>query len=217
MIYLLAALAAPVAGAFLYRSLHARRRAVRIVDGFVYVAVPVLVAIQVLPKVVAEGAPILLLVVAAGALAPNVLERASRPLARYTDDLTIVVTLAGLVLHEALEGAALVPGADPVDPAFAWAVILHRVPVGLVMWWLVRPRHGIALASAAIASLSLATLAGAFVGHELAGSAHGPGFELFEAFVAGTLLHVVFHQGRHDHDHGHDHAHDSDDDPHIHP
>jgi len=205
--YLVAALAAPIVGALLYRSLHGRRPAARLVDGFVYLAVPVLVAIQVVPDVVSEGAPLLLAVVAAGALVPNLLERASRSLARHTDDLTIVVTLTGLVVHEALEGAALAPGGESVDPAFAWAVILHRVPVGLVMWWLVRPRHGIALASAAVASLSLATLAGAFVGYELAGPAHGQAFKLFEAFVAGTLLHVVFHQGRHDHDHSHPHAH----------
>jgi hypothetical protein len=48
--YLVAVLAAPLAGPLLYRLLHDRPDAVRLVDGFVYVAVPVLVALQVLPS-----------------------------------------------------------------------------------------------------------------------------------------------------------------------
>ena len=43
MLYLGAALLAPVMGAALYHVLHSRAAAVRIVDGFVYVAVPLLV------------------------------------------------------------------------------------------------------------------------------------------------------------------------------
>ena len=213
VIYFLLALGAPVLGALLYRTLHRHERAFRLVDGFVYVAVPSLVAIQVLPEVWGGGGPGVLLLVAAGALVPTVLERASRPLAKHTDDLTILVTLGGLVLHEALEGAALAPTEAGVDPAFAWAVIFHRVPVGLIIWWLVRPRHGIPLAAAAVSSLVFATLGGALVGREFSGSIHGAGFELFEAFVAGTLLHVVFHQGRHDHDHGNDGGHHLHDPP----
>ncbi|MDZ7781006.1 MAG: hypothetical protein U5R14_13885 [Gemmatimonadota bacterium] len=205
--YFAAALASPILGVLLYRSLHGRDRAVRLVDGFVYVAVPVLVAIQVLPEAIEDRAPWLLLVVAAGALVPTAFERASRSLADYTDNLTILVSLSGLIVHAGLEGALLAPGVSPIDPAFGWAVVLHRIPLGLVIWWLVRPRHGTALAAAAVGSLVLATLVGAFVGGELSGHSHGSGFEYLEAFVAGTLLHVVFHQGRHDHTHGHDHVH----------
>ena len=212
----LAALVAPVFGALLYRVLHGRSRAVRLVDGFVYVTVPLLVAVQVLPEVVEQGAPALLLVVAAGAFVPTAFELASRSLARHTDDLAILVTLFGLILHEALEGAALAPVGDPVEPAFAAAVILHRIPVGLILWWLVRPRHGIPVASAAVGSLVLGTLGGGLLAAELSAPAHGEGLHLLEAFVAGMLLHVVFHQGRHDHTHD-DHHHDDPHHAHGHP
>ena len=208
MTYLVASLAAPILGALLYRSLHGRNGAMRLVDGFVYVAVPTLVAVQVLPHVVEERSLTLLGMVALGALLPVAFERASRYLAEHTDNLAIVVGISGLVVHAALEGAALIPADEPIDPAFGWAVVLHRIPIGLIIWWLVRPRHGIAKAAAAVGSVVVATLVGAFVGIELTGEAHGAGFELFEGFVAGTLLHVVFHQGRHDHDHaGHGHHH----------
>ncbi|MEX2465947.1 MAG: hypothetical protein WD995_03505 [Gemmatimonadota bacterium] len=211
MTYLVVSLATPVLGAMLYRSLHGQERAMRLVDGFVYVAVPALVAIQVLPHAIEERSVLMLVMVAVGALVPTAFERASRFLAEHTDNLAIVVGISGLVVHVALEGAALVPAGAPIDPAFGWAVVLHRIPVGLIVWWLVRPRHGISMATAAVGSLVLATLVGAVVGIELTGPVHGPNFELFEAFVAGTLLHVVFHQGRHDHaheshgEHGHPH------------
>lgn len=209
--YLVASLLTPILGALLYRSLHGRDRAVRLVDGFVYVAVPTLVAVQVLPHAIEERSLTMLVIVALGALIPTGFERASRSLAEHTDNLAIVVGVSGLMAHAALEGAALVPGGEPVDPAFGWAVVLHRVPVGLIIWWLIRPRHGIRWAATGVGSLVAATALGAFVGTELVGPVHGPGFEAFEAFVAGTLLHVVFHQGRHDHTHDHD-GH-----PHHHP
>lgn len=213
MTYLVGALAAPVLGALLYRSLHRRDRAVRLVDGFVYLAVPALVALQVVPHAIEERSAVILLLVAGGAILPSLFERASHLLERYTDDLAILVGLSGLLLHEILEGAAFAPLGSTVDPVFAWAVILHRVPAGLVVWWLVRPRHGISLATVAVGSLVVATLAGLLVGNEFLGPVHGPGIERYQAFVSGTLLHVIFHRGRHDHTHDH---HDDSDDPHEH-
>jgi len=53
----------------------------------------------------------------------------------------------------------------------------------------------------------VATLAGFLVGNELLGPVHGPGVERYQAFVSGTLLHVIFHRGRHDHAHVHGHDH----------
>jgi len=203
--HLVAVLLAPVLGALMYRSLHRRDRAVQLVDGFVYVAVPTLIAVQIIPDVVEDGSAMLLVLVAAGAVVPSLVERASHLLERYTDDVAIVVGLSGLLVHEALEGAAFAPFGSEVEPVFAWAVILHRVPAGLVIWWLVRPRHGIPLATVAVGSLVVATLAGFLIGNELLGPVHGPGVERYQAFVSGTLLHVIFHRGRHDHAHVHDH------------
>ena len=55
--YLIAALAAPVLGPVLYRVLHDRPVAVELVDRFVYAAVPLLVAWQVLPHAWDERTP----------------------------------------------------------------------------------------------------------------------------------------------------------------
>lgn len=208
MTILVAALAAPVLGPVLYRVLHPHPTAVRFVDGFVYVAVPLLVAWQVLPHAWTDRDVLALAALGAGFLVPAVIERASHALAHRTDDLALVVGLSGLALHALLEGAALAPGQTPAASAFALAVILHRVPVGLVVWWLVRPRFGVAWASAGVGSFVVATLAGYGLGAELLPEAHGGAAGLYQAFVSGSLVHVVFHQGRHDHDHHHGHHHD---------
>ncbi|HSH76798.1 MAG TPA: hypothetical protein VLA09_14005, partial [Longimicrobiales bacterium] len=132
--------------------------------------------------------------------------RASHRLHRHTDSMALVVGLSGLLLHTLLEGAALVPGPDGVEVAFTLAVILHQIPVGLVIWWLLRPRYGVLLAAGGVGSIVLGTLLGYGLGIEVLEGVRGEGAEIYQAFVSGSLVHVVFHQGRHDHRHegGHD-------------
>lgn len=205
--YLIAALAAPVLGPVLYGLLHGHHRAVRSVDGFVYLAVPALVAWQLLPGAWADRSILTIGLLGAGFLLPTVIERISQLLEHYTDNLALVVGLSGLVLHAALEGAALTPGAGVVAGPFALALILHRIPVGLVIWWLICPRFGRGAAAAGVGSIVVGTLVGYGVGTELLGNVPGPALGLYQAFVSGSLVHVVFHQGRHDHQHGHDTTH----------
>jgi len=205
--YLIAALAAPVAGPVLYRLLHEHPRAVRLVDGFVYVAVPILVAWQVLPHAWESRSVMAVVLLVVGFLVPAAVERLSQALEHHADNVALVVGLSGLVIHALLEGAALVPGAGAIAVPFALAIILHRIPVSLVIWWLIRPRFGSFAASAGVALIVVGTLAGYGLGIEFLADVHGPGLELYQAFVSGSLVHVVFHQGRHDHQHDHDHKH----------
>jgi uncharacterized protein len=203
MASLLAVLAAPLAGPLVYGLLHERPRAVKLVDGFVYFAVPTLVALQVVPSAWQHRSVAVLLALAAGIAIPTAVERASHALHRHTDSVALVVGVSGLLLHTLLEGAALVPGDAGVPVAFTLAVVLHQVPVGLVIWWLIRPRYGAVLAAAGVASIVVGTLMGYLLGAEVLASVHGEGAEVFQALVSGTLVHVVFHQGRHDHAHEH--------------
>ena len=202
MLFLIAALAAPAIGPALYGGLHGHSKAVRLVDGFVYLAVPLLVAWQIVPFAWEDRSLIVPLVVVAGLLLPNLFERASRAFETHTDNFAIIAGVSGLALHALLEGAALGPGGT-VGPAFGMAVVLHRIPVSLIIWWLIRPRHGTWAGVAGVATIVLATLVGYLLAAGLASGQHGSGVEYYQAFVSGTLMHVVFHQGRHDHQHAH--------------
>ena len=203
MAYLIAALVAPVVGPVLYRLLHEHPKAVRSVDGFVYVAVPLLVAWQVLPHAWEARSVLAVILLGAGFLLPAAIERLSNAMEHHADSVALIVGLSGLVIHALLEAAALVPGGAVVAVPFALALILHRIPVSLVIWWLICPRFGSLAASAGVALIVLGTLVGYGLGIELLGDVHAPSLELYQAFVSGSLVHVVFHQGRHDHQHDH--------------
>ena len=198
MLPLVSALLAPLAGVLIYVTMHDRPRTVRLLDTAVIVSLPILVAVQVGLHAWAERslAPVVLVVLGAGLLA--LVERLSHTLARHTDDVTILFVVVGIALHALLEGSALTAGASP---AFVLAVVAHRVVLGLLIWWLVVPRHGVPVAAAGVAAILAATLAGYVVGTGLMTDLTFIDSHLLEAFVAGTLLHVVFHQGREDHRH----------------
>lgn len=76
-------------------------------------------------------------------------------------------------------------------PLLAGAVLLHRLPIGIALWWTLSPRYGRAAAYGTLIAMAGATTLGFFGGAWLA-----PGIaaiSVFEAFVAGALLHVIFH------------------------
>lgn len=198
MLPLVSALLAPLAGVLIYVTLHHRARTVRLLDTAVIVALPPLVAVQVLSHAWADRSVVPVVMVALGAGLLAVVERLSHTLARYTGDVTILFAVLGLSLHALLEGSALTAGAST---AFVLAVVVHRVAVGLLIWWLVAPRHGAGTAAVGVAAILAATAAGYVVGTGVVADVHSVHSHLLEAFVAGTLLHVVLHQGREAHRH----------------
>jgi hypothetical protein len=207
--YLIAALAANAVGPLLYRLLHERPALTRHVDRFVYVTVPLLVAWEILPSAWGSRSVVPLLALGIGVLVPLGIGHASQPLRRGADAVTLVVVLSGLLLHALSDGAGLAPLVEEGSEwAFGLAVVIHRWIEGLIVWWIVRPARGVAAATLAVAGVLLTTTAGFALGRELLSGteAGGGAVELYRALVAGSLLHVIFHQGRHDHAHGHLHA-----------
>jgi zinc transporter ZupT len=199
--YLIAALAAPAAGPVLYGLLHDRPRAARLLDGSVYFIVPLLVCWQVVPGAWEHRSALPLFAVGAGMLIPAWMERVSHALRHHTAAAALLVGLSGLLLHSLLEGAALTPLGTTSTVALSLALTLHRIAEGLVVWWVLRPRYGATVALAAVAALLITTMAGYALGLGLLADVDRIGVELYQAFVAGSLMHVVFHQGRRDHRH----------------
>ncbi len=80
----------------------------------------------------------------------------------------------------------------------ALAVILHRLPMGLAVWWFAVPILGRRFAIALLAAIAAATVVGFSVAGRVLVDFSMPGIAIFEATIAGMLLHVVM-----GHDHGH--------------
>ncbi len=73
----------------------------------------------------------------------------------------------------------------------ALGVILHRLPVGMAIWWVVRPALGKAVAISALVIIALATSAAYLLGDPVIALMEAQSVAYFQAFVAGTLLHVI--------------------------
>jgi zinc transporter ZupT len=101
--------------------------------------------------------------------------------------------IAGLSVHAVLDGAALAMPKRGL--ALALAVLVHRLPIGLVVGNLFDRRQAIWMPLVAALAISGATVLGYVAGAAALEPVGHKGLALFEALVAGTLLHVVTHHG----------------------
>jgi len=164
-------------------------------DGFVLVSVGGLVLADVIPHALEHGGGFALPIVLLGLLGPALLERGLHRAAHHVHTAALLLGLAGLVLHAGIDGLALsgTQGSE-ISKNLATAVLLHRLPEGLTIWWLLRPVYGSRIALATLGLVAGSTAGGmALAGHaSLAESGAMPA--LIEALVGGSLLHVVIHR-----------------------
>ena len=199
MTLLLLSIATLLLGPWVYRLWSRGHVLTSAVDGFVLVAISGLVLFLVLPETVVNGGWWALAWAVGGALGPTLTEHAFHGLERRTHNAALMLGLVGIGFHGILDGAALSGG--PVVAGgltLPLAIILHRFPVGLAIWWLVRPSFGTRAASSVIGLVILTTVAGYGFGPILLEHASLRAVAWFEAFVAGALVHVVVHRGHHD-------------------
>lgn len=197
MLLLLWSLLALVLAPLLYRIALRVRFAVDALDGFVLVAIGGIVLMHIVPHSVEAAGWTALVVALAGLLGPGMTERLVARAARPAHTLALLLAVAAVALHAFLDGAALKSSAmlsDRQGLTFALAVILHRLPEGLTIWWLLRPRWGAAIASLVLGLVAVSTTGGFFGGEVVLWEATTRWLALLQALVAGSLLHVVIHR-----------------------
>jgi hypothetical protein len=112
------------------------------------------------------------------------------------------LAFAGLLFHAALDGATLGITGQATEHAtaggqdsVALAILLHRLPVGLFVWWSMRPRWGSRGAGTVLLALGMSTAVGYAVGTGLHDLASGWGGGALHALLAGGLLHISVGHG----------------------
>jgi uncharacterized membrane protein YraQ (UPF0718 family) len=180
-------------GPIFYRAARTRSNGLALIDGFVVVAISGLVLLTIVPESVRSGGWWALLFCAVGLLGPTLLEQAFRGAWKQTHAVTLAVAVVGVGFHSLLDGVAL-NMTETEGSLLPLAVILHRFPVGLTLWWLLRPM-GRAAAGGVLALVALTTTVGFFLGPDLVVRFDGQAVAWFQALVAGSLLHVVLHRG----------------------
>jgi uncharacterized membrane protein YraQ (UPF0718 family) len=221
MFFLALSIVALAAGPLLARVAQTRPWAVDFADGFVVVAVGGLVVLHVIPASIEIGGAWALAAALCGLVAPLAFERFEQRAASSSAKTVIYsLVLIGVGVHALLDGAAMLElGGAPAARALAVSVVVHRIPVGLAIWWLVRPRRGLAAALTLLAVEAGGGIVGFLVGGSLLTGAFAPHLSLFQAALAGALLHVLAHHApsphedeegeSHEHVHAYDEAHET--------
>jgi hypothetical protein len=152
-----------------------------------------LILAHVLPEAIELAHFWVLPVAAASVLATLGLEKWAG-VTRSSSGLVLALGMLALGLHSALDGAALA-GADGPGGArvLAIAVVLHRLPTSMAIWWLVKRALSVRWAMAVIAWDGLTTCAGFYGGESFFSAATPFAVGMMQAVIAGSLLHVAFH------------------------
>lgn len=166
-------------------------------DSFVLVTVGGIVALHVVPQSALIAGPSALVVAAVGLFLPILLHRLDERLLAEPhsagraarDVVLLVVFIAGVFVHGMFDGTALAGG--PATSTLAFGVLLHRLPVGLALWVVVRPKLGMARMLFVVGAYASGTILGGFLGEALSTAASTPALALLQAFVGGSILHIV--------------------------
>ncbi|MEE2751047.1 MAG: permease [Myxococcota bacterium] len=186
-----------------------------VLDGFALVTVGGLVVLHLLPEAIEHAGWSALGFAFAGAVIPLWMDRNAISTNGSVQPLLLLV---GLAPHAAVESASLSLAGEASVLALGASIAAHRLPVGLILFSMIRQHHGVARAWAAILIMVLATLGGFWLGATPTGGLAEQPFAWLQALVGGSLLHVAFSHHLHDcttHAHTHDHS-QHDDAPHSH-
>ncbi|MEO1273070.1 MAG: hypothetical protein AAFX99_33700, partial [Myxococcota bacterium] len=169
-----------------------------VLRGLVLVAIGALVLVMLLPELIATAGAGVVVALLAGLALPLVLERFGQHAPRHTRSLVLGTAMLSLLLHALLDGVALGMHGEEhhLDLTLAVAVVLHRLPVGLVIWMFVQPYYGKGYAWGVLGAVMVATTAGFGLG--MGGQIpEGEVLAYAQAFVGGSLLHVLAHTPHH--------------------
>jgi hypothetical protein len=183
-------------GPVLYRWLGSHKRAGAALDSFILFSVGALVFGVVLPDLVAAAGIAAIGSAIVGFLGPMVLERLSGHGSSRVHQAALALGVVGLVLHTTLDGAAIASFDQTHAMELALAVALHRLPVGMTVWALVRPKFGVPRALGVLGLIAVGTIAGFMYADLQLDVTQGTLFACFQAFVAGSLVHVLIHHDR---------------------
>ena len=182
-------------GPVTYRLLQRQPGWLDLMDAFIFVSISGLVLFHILPELLHEGGLLVLVLTALGVLTPSWIEKYFHKAAHKAHNTTLFLGVLGLVIHSSLDGTVLLADqANQTEWLLALGVLLHRFPVGLTIWWLLRPQYGIVLPFVVLISMGVSTLLGASYAELSIVHLDGELLAWFQAFVMGSIMHVVLHR-----------------------
>lgn len=183
------------AGPALFVALAREGKVARAIDRVIVVVLVLLALLLLVPHTVETLGWMSLVYLAAGFGFPTLLETLMRHAAHSLHKATLVVALAGLLVHALVDGAGLAGGDYRAGEVLALAIALHRFGIGLMLWLIVQPIFGAVAAWAMLAAMALATIAGYAWSAQLLPMAGADAILAVQALITGTILHSLVHRG----------------------
>jgi len=193
---LILSIAALLLGPVIYTAGRENRTARRILDGLILLTIAAIIAVHVVPEALQHGGILTIVVLLLGLAFPMLLERLFRQAADTAHLFIVALAACGLLIHAVVDGVALLP---ENGAALAYAIVLHRLPVGMAIWCVVRPNFGSTIAIGIFTLVILATAAGYFVGTSIIELAETRTLAMLQAFISGSLVHVILFRHGHRH------------------
>ena len=160
----------------------------RAVDVLIIAAIAWIIGVHIVPDAVQVAGWTALAFLALGMAFPYLLRRIFHLASNAMHTALLLIAALALVLHAVIDGIALLPGNGE---QLGIAVILHRLPVGMAIWWTFRPAIGSKAAIAAFALIILATGLAVYFGGPVIELTESKLLALFQVFVAGSLADMV--------------------------
>ncbi|MCZ6597386.1 MAG: permease [Planctomycetota bacterium] len=186
---LIASILALLIGPVLYRPAR-EHGAAAAVDAVALIGVGGLVLVHVLPQSFALVGWSVIPIALFGLFGPGLLCGSRFFSGRDSRVVAMPLALFAIALHALLDGLALDAAAQG-SRELALAVVLHRLPVGLGIWWLVRPLYGLRAAIVLIAVIAVFSVVGLLFAEALVAHTPQGAIAVVQAFLAGSLMHVI--------------------------
>jgi hypothetical protein len=193
---LILSIAALLLGPAIYTAGRRNPMARRVLDGLILLSIAAIIIVHVVPEALQHGGKLTFVIILLGLAFPALLERLFRSASDTAHLFIVALAAAGLLIHAVVDGVALLPESGT---SLAYAIVLHRLPVGMAIWCVVRPNFGTVIAASVFALVIAATAAGYFVGASILELAETRTVALLQAFISGSLIHVVIFRHGHDH------------------
>lgn len=206
MHFLIASLLVLAFGPLLYHGLRQHPRFLHGISAFVLVSLSGLVLFDILPELWHEAGWSIIPFVLLGLAGPTIAEKLFSRVSSYTHNVTLLLGIIGLLVHTITDGGAVALAQQQPNSMLALGVVLHRLPAGLAIWWLLRPAFGRVVAAAMLLLMMALTVVGYVAGDELEHWFAHEQLVWLQAFVTGSIMHVLLHRP-HEHHHGHHHSH----------
>ncbi|MFN3240209.1 MAG: permease [Planctomycetota bacterium] len=170
-------------------------------DSFCLITISGFALLHLLPESAEQAGWLVLPLALFGFVLPSIAERTIHHGHEGMRKTVILLAVFGIAAHATLDGLFLEAGGRAHEghqhagthELTAWAVILHRIPEGLGIWWIVPRTLGVRAAILITAASVGATLFGYFLGGQVLTEDSQNALALLQSLLVGSLLHVVLH------------------------